>query len=80
LSSPLGGGKEKRGRVREQERERERERETERGKCHLNGFPRAGVSGLGHRPYRMPNRLARHPSAKRRGTPVGLGGVPGAAP
>jgi hypothetical protein len=39
-----------------------------------------GDPGLGCCPKRMPNRLARRPHAKWRGTPVCVGGVPGAAP
>jgi hypothetical protein len=34
---------------------------------------------LGHHPQKMPNWLARHPHAKQRGTPVGVGGIPGIA-
>jgi hypothetical protein len=64
---------------RKSKRERKGERDSEReGKCHLNRFPRASAP-LGHRPKRMPNKLARHPHAKWKGNPVGMGGTPGEA-
>jgi hypothetical protein len=73
------------GKQRESESDRERVRERERVKereeeVSPKQVPMAGVPSLGCYSQGMPNWLARHPHAKRRGTPGGVGGIPGMVP
>jgi hypothetical protein len=64
---------------RKTERKSKRERERE-GECHLNGFPRVGVPGLGYLPTENAHQLTRHPRAKQWVPQVGVEGLPGSAP
>jgi hypothetical protein len=76
LSSYPRWRKRKQGvRATEKERKAEKERVSGRGM----GSQGQASPDLGHHPQRMPNWLARRPHAKQRGTPVGVGGIPGIA-